>query len=246
MKKNPIVILPGWLLGSKRFEPLKSVFVKKGYTVHVLDFPGFEEGKELFRPWKLLDYVNFVEGFLRENAIKRAIFIGHSFGGRVALRMLSEKPQIGEALILTGTPGFRSMTSNRLYGIALLAKLGHALLSIPPLSIFQDFMRKLFHILVGARDLSRLQGPMKQTFINIVEEDLENYMKNLAVPTLLLWGKNDTVVKVEIAQKMHHSISGSQLVTVFGAYHNVPYREPEKFAEFTSRFLENKLTPSTV
>lgn len=237
MNRYPIVILPGWMLGADRFAPLEKLLVKRGFKTHTVDFPGFEQGEKLLRPWDLSDYVSFVEKFLTQHKISKAIFIAHSFGGRVALKLLSQKPQLAVGLIMTGTPGYRAINSTRLFTIALISKLGHAFLTLPPFSLFQDVGRKAFHIIVGARDISQLKGFMKQTFINVVEEDLEPYMEKISTPTLLIWGQDDGLVPVEIAKRMQKTIVGSTLITIPNAKHNVVYKQPDEFITAITDFL---------
>jgi len=239
MKRYPVVILPGWMLGATRFEPLKKELASRGYRTFIVDFPGFIEGEEIIRPWTLTDYTRFLEGFLRQHKLTQTIFICHSFGGRVALKLLSEQPKLAHALILSGTPGFRSTHSTRLFTIATISKIGKAIMSLPPLSIFQDVARKLFNILVGARDISALKGFMRQTFINIVEEDLEGYMRTLTVPTLLLWGEKDSLVAANIARRMNETIVNSTLTIVPETFHNLMYREPKKFTHEIEKFLHH-------
>ncbi len=237
MKRCPILILPGWMLGPSRFLPLEIELKKHGFKTYTIDFPGFEEGEKIIKPWKLENYTTYLQKFLAQKRISQAIFIAHSFGGRVALKLLSEKPELGYRLILTGTPGYRSVNTNRLFAIATISKIGKGIISLPPLSIFEDLARKLFHFLVGAHDLSQVEGFMKQTFINIVEEDLESYMQKISMPTLLLWGADDPLVSVEIAKKMQQTISTAQLVVVPGRRHNFLYREPKVFVIEVMKFL---------
>lgn len=236
--KYPIVILPGWMLGSARFEPLALLLQKQGFKTYVLDFPGFDTGEDIFRPWTLSDYVAYVQKYLRDKKIEKAIFICHSFGGRVALKLLSQSPQLARALVLTGTPGYRSLHTTRLQIIATITKLGKAFMALPPLSIFEDFIRNIYQVIVGARDLKQLKGFMRQTFINIVEEDLELYMKKITIPTLLLWGKDDGLVSVGIAEKMQQVIKHSKLIVIADSRHNIIYRQPDIFADEVISFLK--------
>lgn len=238
MKNIPVVILPGWMLGQKRFQPTQEVLKKKGFRrIYTVDFPGFEEGEEIFKPWTLSDYVDFLEEFLKKNKISQAIMIGHSFGGRVALKLISAKPEYAKALILTGTPGYRFESKFRFTLLMVVVKMGKAFLELPPFSIFQDFLRHIFYVLSGARDLRRVKGFMKQTFVNIVEEELEPYMKKISVPTLLLWGRDDGLVSLNIARKMQEAMSGAELKIITDGRHNVIYRNAREFVDHMTEFL---------
>ncbi|RJR15552.1 alpha/beta hydrolase [Candidatus Microgenomates bacterium] len=241
MYKIPIVILPGWMLGQKRFQSTSEELKKNGFrSVYTVDFPGFEEGEEIFKPWDLSDYVGFLEAFLKQHNINKAIFICHSFGGRVGLKLIAQKPQLAAALILTGTPGYRFESKIRFTLLMVIVKLGKAFLELPPFSAFQDVLRNVFYVLSGARDLRRVKGFMKQTFINIVEEELEPYMKKISVPTLLLWGSDDGLVSVRIAQKMHEVISRAELRIIADSRHNVIYRNAPEFVRSVIEFLTTR------
>ncbi len=238
MKYVPIVILPGWLLGSHRFLPLEEELKKYGFQVCIVDFPGFEQGKEIFRPWTLSDYVNYLGKYLEENEIIPAVFIGHSFGGRVALKFISENPTAARALILTGTPGYKAISNRRQKTVGAISMAGKALAANLQLPYFREISQKIFNSAVGARDLSKLSGFIRQTLINIVEEDLEPYMKKITIPTLLLWGSKDGIVPVDIAMKMKNTIADSELVVVPHVYHNMPYKSPQVFVEKLRAFLQ--------
>ncbi len=80
---------------------------------------------------------------------------------------------------------------------------------------------------------------MRQTFINIVEEDLAPYMKKITLPTLLLWGKSDQLVSVEIAEKMSNIIIRSKLVIIPQAKHNFLIMQPEIFVSEAIEFLKS-------
>lgn len=240
-QKYPVVILPGWLLGSDRFKPTAHEFEKAGFKTYIVDFPGFEQGEKLFRAWTLSDYVNFLANFLSEKKISKAIFVAHSFGGRVVLKLLKEHPQKAYAIVLSGTPGFRSVGTTRLYLLALFAKVGKELLALPLISFFQDIGRKLFYAIIRASDIRHVSGFMKQTFINIVEEDLVKYMQGLDVPTLLLWGSKDGLVSVGVAEKMQQTIKNSKLVIIPNARHNFIYKDPIAFTNEVTLFLDSLL-----
>ncbi|MCR4264018.1 MAG: alpha/beta hydrolase, partial [Candidatus Roizmanbacteria bacterium] len=103
------LILPGWCLPSDTYRNLKRLLEKKGHRVYVVDFPGFK--KKLTKPLNLNDYVEFIRDYISQHNISRPVIIGHSFGGRVALRLLSTYPSTASPVILTGVPGYRSESS---------------------------------------------------------------------------------------------------------------------------------------
>ena len=237
MQKFPVVILPGWRIGSSRFDGLKEIFKNEGYPTFVIDFPGFETGLELTKAFHLIDYVKFLDKFLRQKRITKAIFVCHSFGGRVALKYLSQQPHLAQALIISGTPGFKVFRLRVLLTL-LLAPVGKILIFVPPLFFFRKQLTQLLYRFSGTYDYYKTDGHLRQTFKNIIAESLLDYMKKIRIPTLLVWGEQDRVVPVGIANKMQKTILHSKIVTIAGENHNFVYKHPEKFSQPVLEFLK--------
>lgn len=238
MNKYPIVILPGWRLGSGRFQPLTQAFLAAGYETYCLDFPGFEQGEKLRSTWNLTDYVKFLQDFLRKHKLSRVILVCHSFGGRVALKFTSQKPKKVAALILSGTPGYATISRLKLLFFLSMAKTGGAVFSLPLLRSIKDFLRKLFYKLIGARDFYHTDGYIRETFKMIIKEQLVEYMRKIRVPTLLLWGEKDQLVPVRIARHMERAIKKAKLTVIPKQSHNVSFKEPNLFAREVVEFLQ--------
>lgn len=241
MTRYPIVILPGWLLSSDRYEKLAALLEEDGYETFIVDFPGFVKGKPLTKVFELSDYVKFLDKFLKARHISKAIFLCHSFGGRVALKFISQEPKKAAAIILSGTPGFPGIGKFRKKLFRLFSKLGKLITSIPPVFLFRPLFKKLLYKSTGSSDYQKLQGIIKLTFEKIVDESLAEYMSKIRVPTLLLWGKQDKLVPVRIAEKMHKTIRDSRLVIVENQGHMFAYRESELVKNHVLKFLENIL-----
>ncbi|KKU80520.1 hypothetical protein A2875_04760 [Candidatus Gottesmanbacteria bacterium RIFCSPHIGHO2_01_FULL_46_14] len=239
MKKAPLVILHGWGLSAERFAPLAAEFERLGYKTYAPDLPGFGKSQIPKNPLTLSDYASFLFSFFKSNKISNPILVGHSFGGRVALRFNQLYPNSVRALILTGTPGFTPIPKKRLMVFIALAKIGNLLFSIPPLSLFQDQVRRWYYYVVGAKEFFRAEGAMRETFKHIVGEDLVHSMESISIPTLLLWGELDIIVPPSIAERMHRVIERSELVIIADADHGVPFKEPQRFVPYVQRFLES-------
>ena len=227
MSTYPIVILPGWLLGSDRFKATAEEFHKAGYPTFIVDFPGFEQGIKLTQAFNLTDYVKHLQKFLRTHKITKAVFVCHSFGGRVALKLISQEPKLAAALILSGTPGLPGMTKLRFNLTVGLAKIGKLLSFVPPFLFLRPQLQKIFYRVTRANDYYRANGILKSTFKNIIKEQLIEYMKKIRVPTLLLWGEKDKLVPLGIARQMQKLLVNSKLEIVPGKGHMFIYREPE-------------------
>lgn len=237
MKSREIIILHGWNLSGSRFSPLADALKKLGYRVFCPDMPGFGKEPPPARAWHVVDYAEFVHGVVAKNRIRHPVIIGHSFGGRVALKYAQLYPEMVHALILTGAPGFSPVPQRKMFVFLLAAKAGGLLFSVPPLNLFADWARRWLYYTAGARDFLRVEGQMRQTFKYIVQDSLVSAMEALRVPCLLLWGEYDVIVPVAIARRMQEVVSGSVLTIIPEADHGVPFKEPEIFAGYADSFI---------
>ncbi len=236
-QKQSILILHGWGLSGEKYQPLQELLQKKGYLVCAPDLPGFGKSETPQKPFNVENYTQFLLTYIEKNRIHLPIVIGHSFGGRVALRFAEMHPNKIKALILTGTPGFTPIPKHKLALFILLAKIGKTLFSLPPLSLFQDFIRRWYYYAVGAKDFFRAEGTMRETFKRVVRQDLVSSMETLTIPCLLIWGEYDIIVPISIAEKMKRVMPQSELIVIPEADHGVPFKEPQVFLQYITRFI---------
>jgi pimeloyl-ACP methyl ester carboxylesterase len=233
-----IVILHGWGLSAKRFDPLAILLRKKGYNVLVPDFPGFGQASLPPYAFALSDYRDFLIAYLKRHVKGDVVLIGHSFGGRVSLRYAADAPPSLRALILTGTPGVTPVARKKLVVFILLAKIGKVVSSMWPLNLVQEKIRSWYYYVVGAREFYRAEGVMRDTFKLIVQEELLSAMQHVRVPTLLAWGSLDRITPVWIAEKMHTLMPTSERVTIEDADHGIPFKDPKRFVTAIEPFLK--------
>jgi len=236
-EKPSIVILHGWGLSGIKFQELSCLLSEKGYNVFAPDLPGFGREEAPSYAFHLADYVEFVYRYLKSHKIIHPIFIGHSFGGRISLKFASMYPEIVRAYIFTGTPGFTPVPRRKLALFIAVAKIGKWFFQLPVLRGAQDWVRKWYYYAVGAREFYRANGVMRQVFKNIVEERLDAYLANVHVPCLLVWGSEDRITPVWIAERMHRAIQGSKLIVIPESDHGVSYKQSTRFVDSIMPFI---------
>ena len=103
-KGKDILLLHGWGQNIEMMKPVGDNFANN-YRITIIDFPGFGQSEEPKSPWTIEKYSHMLEVFVEKTNIKKPIVIGHSFGGRVAIRYSARNPI--EKLILFGSPCIR-------------------------------------------------------------------------------------------------------------------------------------------
>jgi pimeloyl-ACP methyl ester carboxylesterase len=237
MKKYPIIILHGWNLDGEKFRPLVQVLEKCNFRTYAPDLPGFGSRRQLRNSYTLENYVNFLEDFNLKNKLNKIILIGHSFGGRVAIKYSAIHPENIKLLVLTGVPGYVPVKKIKIVVFYLLSKIGKFIFNFPIICNYSTFFRNLLYRVARASDYNNSQGFLRETFINVIRENLETPMKNIRVPTILIWGENDKTVPVFIAEKMHKTIEKSKLKIIKYENHKVPYKSPKHFFDSFCEFM---------
>lgn len=227
-----IIILHGWGITGNKYHEVQHLLEKKGYQVFAPDMPGFGKEKLGKKVMNVDDYVKFVHEFLQEKKIKKAILLGHSFGGRVAAKFSAKYPGLVEKLILTGAPLIKKPLPPHKQLISTLVKNGKVFIPHP----FESFMKKGIYKLLGEWDYYKA-GSLKKTLQNVLAEDISPILSQISVPTLLIWGNDDTFVPVTIGREISQRIQKAFFVNIPGATHKLPYENSSVFTKEIVKFL---------
>ncbi len=220
--EKTLVLLHGWPGTSEKWRGVVDL-LKGHYTIYSLDLPGW--GKTpLTRAYTLSDYVTDVKRFIAEQKIREPIIVGHSFGGRIAIKMLSEDPVFATKLVLIGSAGIERKS--------LVAKY---LLYIKPL--VPQFLKNFLRPLVGSPDYLATKGIKRETFVSVISENLEPLLTRITTPTLLLWGEDDHTTPLWQGSLMVRLIPHARLIIISHGDHGIHYRRPEEVARFILEFV---------
>jgi len=232
---KPLVLLHGLGCDTKIFKALNAHF-QQYFTVYRLDFPGFGQSDVPPNPWTNDDYVDFTKAFLEKLQIENPIILGHSFGGRIALKLGTLTPF--HKLILTGSAGIKPSRSLSYYTSVYTYKFLKILANLPILSFFLAPLVEAYIQNMGSEDYKKSNPIMRTTLSNVVNADLTPYMPKLAMPVLLLWGENDTATPVKNAKIMENLIPDAGLVVLKNSGHYVFLEQAQQFTVIMDKFLE--------
>lgn len=214
LPNQPLVLfLHGWGSSARAFGPLMKGVAAAGFYAVALDFPNPTN------VWRVDDFASFVDKFLAKIDTRPFAVIGHSFGGRVIL-----KKQFGaKALVFINSAGVKPLQKSAPIWAAKIGK---------------KIIPKRFHGRFGSSDYRALPSQTaRQTFKNIVNEDLTPLMDKIDLPTLLVWGSEDTETPMTDAKIFHDKIKGSRLEVV-PAGHYAFLDQPEQVLAKVIDFLK--------
>ncbi|MBU4466629.1 alpha/beta hydrolase, partial [Patescibacteria group bacterium] len=236
--QGKILILHGWGSSSGSWNKVEESLNSLGYSVIIPDLPGFGQEPEPLKPWDVDDYMNWVEQFCVKNNLNNFLLLGHSFGGRVAIKFTAKYPEKVKKLILYSAAGVTPRPKTRLSLLRLFSKAANIILSLPILNLLKKPLRKGFYSLLGTRDYYFLSSRiMLETFKKVIEEDLSFLLGKISVSTFIVWGEKDMLTPVQDAKLMNKEIPGSTLKIIPNGSHYLHTREPKKLVEAIKEFL---------
>lgn len=236
-----VVLLHGWGSNITLFENMMknlSSFCK----VYALDMPGFGQSEYPPQAWNVDDYVEFVIKFIEKMQIKNCTLLGHSFGGRLIIKMVNKEklPFEVDKVVLVDSAGIKPEIKNTFSIRKMVYKLSKSVFSI-------SFVKKCFPNALdklkskfGSEDYRNAKPVMRDTLVRVVNEDLEPLLRNIKQSTLLIWGDLDTATPLSDAKKMEELIPDAGLVLIEGAGHYSFLEQPILVNNVLNSFLGGK------
>ena len=219
----PVILLHGWRHNLWALKPLGELLAP--YTeVHLLDLPGYGESAPPGETWGTKEYAERIIAYLDENGIERADFIGHSFGGKISALIASLRPERVRKLVLINASALPPLRTGkqklRFLGIRYLGKTLKFVQKCTGIRWYHNYFIPRF----ASADYKASDGPLRQVFVRIVNEDLGEQLKKIQAETLLLWGEKDTETRINIAERLLQILPKASLVTLKGKGHE-PFSE---------------------
>lgn len=235
-----VLILPGWGTNTNVYVGLVN-YISTYAKAICIDMPGFGKSEEPKEAWDLNKYVDFVIDFIESKEIKELDIIGHSNGGRIAIRLMNRKNLnfTVRKIVLIGSAGIVHKKSLKVRLKIRTYKIGKKILGSKPVKkIFPKALEK-FQSRAGSEDYRNSSPILRQSMVKLINEDLQDELQNVNAPTLLIWGENDTATPIKDAEIMEKKIPDSGLVRCSGCSHYVFLERPGYVNTVIQAFLAN-------
>lgn len=213
-----VLALPGWMRTHRDFAT-----VLDGLDAIALDLPGF--GSAVPPPpeaWSTAQYATHIAPVLDEMATG-AVVLGHSFGGRVAVHLGAARPEIVNALVLTGVPLVRNPAATTTSKSPRPFRIGKAL---HRRGLLSDARMEAMRQRYGSADYRAAMGVMREVLVKAVNETYEVPLAAFPGPIELVWGADDDQVPLKVAEAALSVCRDATLTRSPGAGHFVPLKDP--------------------
>ena len=258
---RPVVLIHGWPLSGRSWEPQVLPLVEAGHRVVTYDRRGFGDSSQ---PWSGYDYDTFaadLDALMTELDLTDATLVGFSMGGGEVVRYLATygTQRVRSAVLAAAVPPYLYKSEDNPDGglddatieqfqhgvrtdrIAFLEKFtadffnpgGKGLLDSRSGAVSEPLRRYSRHI----ADFASPKGTL-DCITAFGRTDFRGDIATITVPTLVIHGDSDAIVPFEISGKRsHEAIPGSELVLIEGGPHGINASHAEQFNTALLGFL---------
>lgn len=237
----------GWSNFNRNIEPL----VKNGYRVILMDCPGWSKSDSIICTGSRSKLnARVLKGLLDQLNISHVHLIGNSMGGHSAVAFTLAYPQSVDRIVLMGggTGGASPFVPMPTEGIKLLQNVYR--------EPTQANLQKMMDIFVyDPKDLtselvaSRLKNILNNkehlnNFIKSLEQnprqfpDVTECLSSIVCPTLIIWGRNDRFVPMDLGLRLLANISNSELHIFNNCGHWVQWEYADRFNSLVLDYLK--------
>jgi pimeloyl-ACP methyl ester carboxylesterase len=237
--RTPIILIHGFTasLYTWRFNIDE---LGKSFPVYALDLPGFgysDKPKDF--QYDLDGYADFIVRFMDAFKISEAILVGNSMGGGIAIKTALNHPDRVAKLVLIDSVGYKEVKGRFLVFVLMkYPVVGEVLMSLNHRSVVERSLKGGPYY-----DSSFVTDDVVDSYYNVYKTEyarkvplvvmrnlMKNYpfedgdIKNIKVPTLVIWGSNDNLIPADVVENFTRDIEGSSAV-VFPETGHMPQEE---------------------
>lgn len=254
--KPPIVLIHGYTASVYVWKTAAPMLAEAGFRVIAVDLLGFGYSeKPAWFDYSIQSQARMVSRFMNRLGIGRAVIIGSSYGGAVALTLTLDYPASVEKLVLVDAVCNDDLKDHPIMRLASLPGVGEVI--TPFLCDSKSFMKmrmygtlaKANHHMITRDRIDSIVRPLAAadghhsvlaTSRNWSAEHIERDAHQINQPTLIIWGEDDTVIPIRNGYKLYNEILHSRFVVLKTCGHVPQEEKSELFSELVTEFCRDR------
>lgn len=255
----PLVFVHGWTLNLGYWEAQVAHFASR-YRTYCYDWRGMGRSTGGSPRFSMDALGAELGGFIAAMGLAAPVVCGHSEGGAIAVQYAATHPDAIRALILADTDlndvREAAIGAIRVSLTAFFARLQVRAGKNPLVGMMPNLQQQLYSPAFLAAQPAFIRGWQEQFLSNSVpavvnglwawqwRRDVSRLLRQVRAPALLLWGREDRMIRLDEMQRLQRAFGGpSQLTTLAGAGHMSPVEVPEQFNRVVDAFLAQYAGP---
>ena len=244
--KPVLVFLHGIGGRASGWASIQQACANAGYSSLAWDMPGYGDSP-LIDPYDFDGLADALTQLLDAHGLQKAVLVGHSLGGMVALQMWARHPERVAGLVLAASsPAFGHGSGD--FQQAFVAQ------RLAPLEAGKS-MRDVAEGLVPSMVAPGFDGPglaqakvcmgsitpaaYKAALGALVQFEQRAILPSITVPTLCIAAEHDRTAAPTVVQRMADKIPNAQYQYLSGVGHLLTFEQPDSFAQTLLSFLRS-------
>lgn len=251
---DPVVLLHGIPTWGYLWQDL-IVRLSKAHRLLAPDLLGFGYSDKSDRfDRSIARQAEYIDRWMKQMGVERAVIIGHDIGGGVALRLATLFPERAARVCVLNTVCYDS------WPIELMLQFGHPganrkMSASTAMAMLRQALKRGFASSPDGELLDGLLAPYSTEIgkLSLIRDaaalntnlttELTPLLPRLEIPVLVIWGEDDSFQEFKYGRRLASDIRTSGLVPVPDARHFVMLDQPERVAAELSSFIAAAQTP---
>lgn len=236
---RPLVLVHGLGGRAEEWAPLMNGLARQHFRVYALDLLGYGRSDKPDVDYSIESEVRIVEQFLDSQKLEQPDLGGWSMGGWIVLQFAVEHPGRARRLMVFDSAGMKfqpqvDLALLRPHTPAELNALTGILFAHPP-HLADFFARGIL------RQANQVDWVVGRALDNIIagKELLDGKLGPVTVPVLIVWGKQDVLTPLSVAQAMQREMPQSRLEVFDDCAHMTPLECSDRVVPEVARFLQS-------
>jgi pimeloyl-ACP methyl ester carboxylesterase len=231
---QPIIVLHGLMGALSNFEGVFNYFSQNGYKVLIPELPIYSLP---ILKTNVKNLSKFLKDFMKHKNIDKAILVGNSLGGHIALYFAKLNLNNVSALVLAGSSGLYEKSLGDTYpkrGDYDYIKRKTEEVFFDPKVATKEVVDEIYASVNDRTKVIRTLAIAKSAIRHNMAKDLPK----LNTPTCVIWGRNDNVTPPEVAVDFQKLLPDADLFWVDECGHAPMMEHPDKFNEILHNWLK--------
>ena len=232
---TPLVILHGIMGGLSNFDEVIAHF-SKDYRVLMPELPIYTF--PLLKT-SVKGFSKYLYDFFEHKKLDKAILLGNSLGGHVALYFANKNPEKVIAMILTGSSGLYEKSMGDSYpkrkNYDYIKRKAQEVFHNPKVAT-KELVDEVFEVVNNRMKVIRTLALAKSAIRHNMAKDLPN----IKMPVCLIWGKDDKVTPPEVAEDFKRLLPDADLYWIDQCGHAPMMEHPQIFIDIMDEWLTKR------
>lgn len=251
----PIVLVHGIPTSSFLWRKMIGNLAVRGRVI-APDLPGFGfSNPPVNGDYSISNYARLLGDFLDALSIAEGVLICHDFGGPITVMYALRHPERYQRLIILDTFLHTDLPDWGLfYKVAKIWPIGEVIMGIAGQTITGFGLKAgvINKSMITKEVVQRYYMPggnadkVKATYLGTLRTDyhkdlkfIENNLKSIDKPTLIIWGENDVFIPLSLAERIHQDIEGSKMEIIPNCGHFLQEDESKEVTNIIVDFISN-------